>query len=66
MKAPKLSQRKRRELQDELVWYIQAAETRAHDIGLHVSGRALNRAKNACGWEISGDVLKAAAASKPE
>ena len=43
----------------DLVSQIQAAENAAHKIGAHVTAHALNRAKNALGCEIAGDVVTA-------
>lgn len=48
---------------DKLVQEIGNLEHRAHEIGLHITGHALNRAKNACGWEFSGDSEQAAKAA---
>lgn len=45
---------KHRERFDALVAAIQALETEAHDIGLHITAGALNRSKNAAGWEATG------------
>ncbi len=49
---------------DKLVLEIDALQSRAHEIGMHVTGHALNRAKNVCGWEFSGDIEQAAKAAK--
>ena len=46
-----------------LVGDIQALESRAHRLGVHVSAHALNRAKNALGWEMAGDIDQAGKAS---
>ncbi len=54
------------ELRDNLLDEIQACEDRAHKLGLHVTGHALNRAKNALGWELAGDIEKAGKASRDE
>lgn len=43
----------------ELLRSIEAAELRAGELGLHISARALNRAKNAVGWEMSGNLKEA-------
>lgn len=43
----------------DFVEEVQALETKAHDLGLHVTGHALNRAKNALGWELAGDIEQA-------
>lgn len=48
---------------DVLLQEIQEIEDRAHRLGVHVTGRALNRAKNALGWEIAGETDKAAKAA---
>jgi hypothetical protein len=47
-----------------LVAAVQAAETEAHALGLHVTAHTINNAKNACGWEFSGNIEVAALASK--
>lgn len=52
------------EKQRQLINEIQDLEHRAHSIGLHVTARALNNAKNAAGWEIAGDVLAAGKAAR--
>ena len=41
---------------DKLVLELQAMQTRAAACGLHVTRRALNRAMNAAGWEIAGNI----------
>jgi hypothetical protein len=58
--------RSARELQLDLVAEIEAAEQRAHHLGLHVTAHALNRAKNALGWEIAGDITRAGMAARDE
>lgn len=45
---------------------VEELERRAHDLGMHVTAHALNRAKNALGWEIAGDVERAGMASRDE
>lgn len=49
-----------------LLAHIEAAERQAHRDGFHVTAHALNRAKNACGWEIAGDVERAGKAARDE
>lgn len=49
-----------------LLAHIEAAEQQAHRDGFHVTAHALNRAKNACGWEIAGDVERAGQAARDE
>jgi hypothetical protein len=39
-----------------LIGDLQLLEGRAHRLGMHVTAHALNRAKNAAGWELAGDV----------
>lgn len=51
---------------DKLVLEIDALQKRAHEIGLHVTGHALNSAKNACGWEFSGDIEQAGKAARSD
>lgn len=58
--------RSTRELQTNLLREIEACEHRAHNCGMLVTARALNRAKNALGWEIAGDIEQAAKASRDE
>lgn len=45
-----------------MVQEIQDIESRAHALGMHVTAHALNRAKNALGWELAGDIEQAAGA----
>lgn len=47
---------------DTLVSDIQALETKAHKLGMVITARGLNHAKNAAGWEMAGNVLRAGAA----
>lgn len=47
-----------------LLAHIEAAEQQAHRDGFHVTAQALNRAKNACGWEIAGNVEQAGKAAR--
>lgn len=49
-----------------LLQELQEIETRAHRLGLHVTAHALNRAKNALGWEIAGNVEEAGKAARGE
>lgn len=42
---------------------IEAAEQTAHRNGFHVTAQALNRAKNALGWELAGNVEQAGKAA---
>lgn len=50
----------------QLVAEVQDLESRAHGLGLHVTAHALNRAKNALGWELAGNIEKAGAAARDE
>lgn len=59
----KLAAAATRAAQDVLVHDLQDLESRAHGLGLHVTGHALNRAKNALGWEIAGDISQAGKAA---
>lgn len=43
---------------------LEAAEQTAHRNGFHVTAHALNRAKNALGWEIAGEVERAGEAAR--
>lgn len=45
---------------------IQLLETRAHHLGLTVTGHALNNAKNAAGWEMAGNIELAGKAARGE
>jgi len=51
---------------DNLLRDIQDIEDRAHRLGMTVTAHAINRAKNALGWEIAGDVVRAGKASRDE
>lgn len=42
---------------------IEEMEQRAHHLGAHVTAHALNRAKNALGWELAGNVEQAGKAA---
>lgn len=42
---------------------IQALESRAHRLKVYVAAHALNRAKNALGWEMAGNIEQAGKAS---
>lgn len=46
-----------------LVQELQEAEDHAHRLGVHVTAHAINRAKNALGWEIAGKPEQAAKAA---
>lgn len=50
--------------QQSLVQEIEEMEHRASALGMLVTARALNNAKNALGWEIAGDVLAASKAAR--
>lgn len=43
-----------REEFNKVVALLQEAETLAHTSGLHVTGHAINAAKNRAGWEFAG------------
>jgi hypothetical protein len=47
---------------ESLVEAIAALETRANKCGMYITGRGLNRAKNAWGWEIQNNTNMAACA----
>lgn len=55
-----------RDRPDRLVLDIQAMQTRAHALGLHMTAHALNNAMNVCGWEQAGDTDAAAKAARGE
>lgn len=50
--------------QARLCEQLDTMEGDARRAGLFVTARALNNAKNAAGWEASGDVLAAGAAAR--
>lgn len=58
--------RSNRELLNNLLDEIGLCEQRAHKCGALVTAHVLNRAKNALGWEIAGDVEQAGRASRDE
>lgn len=58
--------RSARELETNLLAEIAACEQRAHQCGMLVTAHSLNRAKNALGWEMQGNVLEAGRASRDE
>lgn len=45
---------------------IQTLESRAHRLGMTITGHALNNAKNAAGWELAGETELAGMASRGE
>lgn len=49
---------------DMMIRDIQALESRAHRLGLHVTAHALNNAKNAIGWELAGNIEAAGMAAR--
>lgn len=49
-----------------LAGMIQEAETLAYDMGLTLTGKALNRAKNTAGWDAQGEHDLAAMAMRGE
>lgn len=49
-----------------LVGDIQALESRAHRLGMTITGHALNNAVNAAGWELAGEAELAGKASRGE
>ena len=51
---------------ENLLQDLQEIESRAHHLGLHVTAHALNRVKNALGWELAGDIERAGKASRDE
>jgi len=66
MRNAKLATPARREMANDLVRAIEIDEQRAHKLGMHVTAHALNRAKNALGWEIAGDIEQAGRAARDE
>ena len=51
---------------DGLIAELELLEDRARHFGLFVTMRAINRAKNAAGWELAGNVELAGMASRDE
>lgn len=49
-----------------LISEIERLERVAHDKGCTVTARALNNAKNACGWEAAGNIELAGKAARGE
>lgn len=47
-----------------LLQELEELEQRAHRLGVNVTAHALNRAKNALGWEIAGNVEEAGKAAR--
>lgn len=45
---------------------LQMLQTKAQDAGLTITRHALNNAMNAAGWELAGNVDRAAKAAKGE
>ena len=43
---------------------LQELEDRAHRLGMTITGHALNKAKNAAGWEIAGKRLRSQSRSR--
>lgn len=43
---------------------IQELEDRAMRLGMYITSRALNQAKNTLGWEMAGDLLAAGRARR--
>lgn len=64
--TPKLARKINQAARQNMVQEIQELETRAHGLGMHVTAHALNRAKNALGWELAGDVEQAGKAARDE
>lgn len=52
--------------QQKLTIAVQALETEAHRLGCHIGAHSLNRAKNAIGWEMAGDLEQASIASEKD
>lgn len=49
---------------DNLIANIERAEQEAHKAGAYITAQALNRAKNAAGWELAGNLEEAGKASR--
>lgn len=50
----------------QLLSELQEMEQRAHDLGMTITGHALNNAKNAAGWEMAGNSNAAGLAARGE
>jgi hypothetical protein len=53
-----------RAAQQGMIEEIQELEIRAHNLGMHITARALNEAKNALGYELARDHKQAVLASR--
>lgn len=62
-KAAKRTLSMDRAANQRLIEDVQLLESLAHARGLHVTAHALNRAKNALGWEMTGNIEQAGKAS---
>lgn len=51
-------------IQQKLLEDILMLELHAGRLGMHVTARALNQARNALGWEMAGDILAAGRAAR--
>ena len=49
-----------------LILDLQAAQVRAHKLGLHITAQVLNNAMNTCEWEMAGDHVSAGKAAHGE
>jgi hypothetical protein len=49
---------------DRLIADIEKVEQASHRAGFYITAQALNRAKNAAGWELSGNLEEAGKASR--
>jgi hypothetical protein len=49
-----------------LMQQISEMESHAHALGMIITARGLNNAKNACGWEIAGNTDAADKATRGE
>jgi len=47
--------RKSKDSPRQVIDDIQALESRAHALGMTLTGHALNRAKNVAGWTMAGN-----------
>lgn len=64
--TPRLAKEVNQAARQNMVQEIQELETRAHGLGMHVTAHALNKAKNALGWELAGEVEQAGRAALNE
>lgn len=63
-KLTKRDIRANRAAQEMMLQELQELEDRAMRLGMFITQRAINQAKNAMGWEMAGDLLAAGRARR--